>query len=79
MSANFKYKITRVFFMCMWLHTSEDPHGPVHSADITTDQHFHKQRKELRPSLRPVPVGDGWNGVSYAGADFANGLPETPR
>lgn len=59
MSANFKYKITRVFFMCMWLHTSEDPHGPVHSADITTDQHFHKQSKELRPSLRPVPVGDG--------------------
>lgn len=43
----------------MLLHTREHPHGPVHGINVSTDQHLHQEGEELRPRLRPVPVGDG--------------------
>lgn len=63
--------------MCVSLRACEDPHGPVHSVDISADQHLHQQGEQLRPGLRPVPVGDGRHGVRNAGADFADCLPQT--
>lgn len=60
----------------MPLQTCEDPHGPVHSTDISADQHLHQKGEQLRPGLGPVPVGDGWHGVRHAGADFADRLPQ---
>lgn len=48
----------------------------MHSIDISADEHFHQQGEELRPGLRPVPVGDGWHSVRNTGADFANRLPQ---
>lgn len=61
----------------MLLHTREHPHGPVHGINVSTDQHLHQEGEELRPRLRPVPVGDGWHGVCNTGADFADWLPQT--
>ena len=64
-------------FMFIIFHTCEDPHGPVHSVDVSTDQHLHQEGEQLRPGLGPVPVGDGRHGVRYTGADLADGLPQT--
>lgn len=61
----------------MLLHTREHPHGPVHGINVSADQHLHQEGEELRPRLRPVPVGDGRHGVRNTGADFADGLPQT--
>lgn len=67
--------------MCVFVfvsqHTCEDPHGPVHSVDVSADQHLHQQRKQLWPRLGPVPVRDGRNGVRDAGANFADGLSQS--
>lgn len=65
--------------MCVSPQTCEDPHGPVHSVDISADQHLHQKGEELRPGFRPVPVGDGRHGVRNTGADFADRLPQTTR
>lgn len=64
-------------FMCIHVHTCEDPHCPVHSIDVSTDQHLHQQSEQLWPGLGPVPVGDGRHGVRNTGADFADRLPQT--
>ena len=64
-------------FMCISLHTCEDPHGPVHSVDISADQHLHQQGEELWPGLRPIPVSDGRHSVRNTGTDFADRLPQT--
>ena len=61
---------------CIWSHTCENPHGPVHGTDVSADQHLHQQGEELRPGLGPVPVGDGRHGVGDTGADFADGLSQ---
>lgn len=58
------------------LHTCEDPHGSMHSIDVSTDQHLHQLVEQLRPGLRPVPVCNGWHGVSDAGADLADRLAQ---
>lgn len=65
--------------MCVNVYpiTCEDPHGPVHSIDISADQHLHQEGKQLRPGLRPVPVGNGRHGVRNTGADFTDGLPQS--
>lgn len=64
-------------FMFVSQHTCEDPHGPVHGIDVSADQHLHQQCKQLWPRLRPVPVGDGRDGVRDAGTNFADGLPQS--
>lgn len=56
--------------------TCKDPHGPVHGTNVAANQHFHQQGEELRPSLGPVPVCDGWHGVRDAGAHLADGFAQ---
>lgn len=61
---------------CVCVLTCEDPHGPVHGADVTADQHVHEKGEELRPGFGPVPVGDGRHSVGHAGPHLTDGLPE---
>lgn len=69
-----------VCWVCVHVpHTCEDPHSSVHGINVPADQHLHEQRKQLWPRLGPVPVSDGWDGVCNAGADLADGLPQSTR
>lgn len=70
--------VCRCSSIIFW-QTCEDPHGTMYCTDISTDQQLHQQGEELRPRLRPVPVGDGRNGVRHAGTHFADRLLQTSR